>query len=394
MKKKLFLTSLSLTLIMTLVTTSFSQMIETSQTSTTYTTTTTLSTWKSLTQMPSCRDTFNTAVIDGKIYAIGGNISSDNNKALSSVEIYSPLSNSWSSIAPLNTPRVGGKVEVVNGKIYILGGYDGSEVTSSVEQYNPKTNKWIYVAPMKLNRYIPVTAVINGKIYVIGNDDSDAPSSILECYDPLLNKWTNLRPMKTPRATHKSVVLDGKIYAIGGNDYVIGGDNYNLKFTAERYDPSINKWTDIAPLKTLIYNRELSVLNGKIYAIGGIDTRDGTAVSMVEAYNPLTNKWRDIAPMSLPRYSHTAVVVNNKIYAIGGNYVSASGEDGSLIITPSAEVYNANTNSWTSLSSMSVPRYQHRSVTLNGKIYTIGGNNSYVSYQIPENTLSSVEVLQ
>ena len=49
------------------------------------------------------RDTHAVAVLDGKLYAVGGE--DINSNPLSSVERYDPATNVWESVAPMATAR-------------------------------------------------------------------------------------------------------------------------------------------------------------------------------------------------------------------------------------------------------------------------------------------------
>ncbi|KAH6940664.1 hypothetical protein HPB50_004083 [Hyalomma asiaticum] len=51
-------------------------------------------------------------------------------------------------VAPLNTRRSALSAAVLDGKIYALGGYDGQEYLSTVEVYDPATNVWTTGPPM------------------------------------------------------------------------------------------------------------------------------------------------------------------------------------------------------------------------------------------------------
>src|SRR2546429_135192 len=62
--------------------------------------------------------------------------------ALASAVIGDPVYNSWSSGAPMPTPRSNLTASVVNGKIYAIGGTDTSEGWSNkVEVYDPEKSK-------------------------------------------------------------------------------------------------------------------------------------------------------------------------------------------------------------------------------------------------------------
>lgn len=60
----------------------------------------------------------------------------------------------------------------------------------------------------------------------------------------------------------------------------------------------------------------VAVLSGKLFATGG--TNGSTALNDVEHYDPKLNSWTTVASMNVRRYGHRSVVVNNILYAMGG----------------------------------------------------------------------------
>ena len=83
------------------------------------------------------------------------------------------------------------------------------------------------------------------------------------------------------------------------------------------------KWTRKADMPTGRSHPSTSVVNGKIYAIGGIIGME--AASTVEEYNPMTDTWTEKADMPTPRTYLSTSAVNGKIYAIGGTNAAAMG---------------------------------------------------------------------
>ena len=65
--------------------------------------------------MPTARTYVCTAVLDGKLYAAGGEIEA-NGAPSNLVERYDPSTNAWKEVAPLSTPRAG--LALVSGCIY------------------------------------------------------------------------------------------------------------------------------------------------------------------------------------------------------------------------------------------------------------------------------------
>ncbi|MFC1793006.1 kelch repeat-containing protein [Planctomycetota bacterium] len=125
-------------------------------------------------------------------------------------------------------------------------------------------------------------------------------------------------------------------------------------------------WTRKANMPTARLGFSASTVNGKIYAIGGGNSIDGTAFRTVEEYDPATDTWTRKADMSMPRFFHCAGVVNDKIYIIGG----ATGPN---LFTPMVEEYDPATDTWQRKSSMPTTRGMLAASVLGDKIYVIGG---------------------
>jgi N-acetylneuraminic acid mutarotase len=70
--------------------------------------------------------------------------------SLSSVERYDPEKNAWEAVAPMSTARDASAAAVVDGKLYVMGGYDRQNRLSSVEQYDPVKDEWVAMASMAL----------------------------------------------------------------------------------------------------------------------------------------------------------------------------------------------------------------------------------------------------
>ena len=60
--------------------------------------------------------------------------------------------NSWIAKAPMPTPRGGLGVAVVDGKIYAIGGDASGKLVGTNEEYNPVTDTWTTKAPMPTPR--------------------------------------------------------------------------------------------------------------------------------------------------------------------------------------------------------------------------------------------------
>jgi N-acetylneuraminic acid mutarotase len=176
--------------------------------------------------------------------------------------------------------------------------------------------------------------------------------------------WSTRTSMPTARyILGVTTVSNGKIYAIGGMNSGIS------LATVEEYDPATDTWTTRSSMPTARHGLGVAAApNGKIYAIGGVS--DGSVdISTVEEYDPATDTWATRASMPTAREGIAVTIASNgKIYAIGGitaEYIST------------VEEYNPATDTWATRASMPTARFGSGiSTASNGKIYVFGGWNA------------------
>jgi hypothetical protein len=115
-----------------------------------------------------------------------------------------------------------------------------------------------------------------------------------------------------------------------------------------------------------------SALNGKIYAIGGTLNFLTSSFDIVEVYDPETNIWTTEIPMPTSRVSLATCVLKDEIYAVGGY-------DYPLMYALN-ETYNPELDEWITKAPMQETRQTFFLGAVGDKIYAIGG-----SYPNPEN---------
>lgn len=315
-------------------------------------------TWTTKSSMTEAKYLHQTAVVNGKIYAIGGKNSNE-------VDEYNPSTDTWIAKAPMNEARYDFQVVVVDGKIYAIGGHNASATLNSVEVYDPTNNTWTTKAPMNEMRYDFQATVIDGKIFVTGGNNGSTTLSTVQEYNPANDTWTTKTPMKYPRSSHQVVIIDGKIYVMGGSN------DSGILNTVEEYDHTNNTWTTKTPMHNAKNRYQVATINGKIYAIGGL-TSAVSCIKTVEEYDPSTDIWTTKAPMNEARCYHQVAVVDGKIYAIGGQSITTTAPSTYL---NSVEEYDPSTNKWTIIAPLNTQRRSHKVEVIDNKIYAIGGYN-------------------
>src|SRR5207237_8377281 len=126
--------------------------------------------WKQVSPAPEALHHLGVAAVDGKIYVVGGFAKSFRERTpVDSVWQYDPAADRWERRAPLPTPRGALAVAVIEGKIYAMGGERFSaagskekyEPVADVAVYDPKSDKWEVLLPMRQRRDHLVAGTIN-----------------------------------------------------------------------------------------------------------------------------------------------------------------------------------------------------------------------------------------
>lgn len=251
----------------------------------------------------------------------------------------------WAMKAPLLAPRVDSGIALLNGKIYVLGGAIMGKTDSQLNQeYDPATDRWRDRAPIPLGATHPGVAGDNGKIYVIGGFTASVHAAALDKvfqYDIATDAWRELPAINSPRGSVGVAIVNGKVHAIGGRisnhvtdnskatqgarglpyDMETNGPNTSLH---DVYDPATNSWQSAAPLPTARSNGAAVYYHGLILYAGGECKKPnpnggGDTFFENEAYDPKTNRWLTLAPLPAGRQGFGAEAVGQYAYFAGGS---------------------------------------------------------------------------
>jgi hypothetical protein len=203
--------------------------------------------------MPTPRSYLTANVVGGKIYLIGGYVpdNSDFGFSISALnEVYDPETDSWTTKEPMPTAASDYASAVVDNKIYVIGGQSIAPHSNLNQIYDPETDTWSVGAPSPSGiRYgacaAGATTGLNApkRIYVLGEIwhlwEGEPPNSN-RIYDPASDNWTFGVDVPTKRGSFSVAVVDDMPYAIGGQ--TISQDWYGNSYftpyaTNEQYTP-------------------------------------------------------------------------------------------------------------------------------------------------------------
>ena len=276
--------------------------------------------WTTKEPMPTARNGLGVAVVNDKIYAIGGSrgilLAHDDN------EEYNPITDTWTFRNPMPTPRGNFAIAVFQNKIYTFGGATRSggttELTTVTEVYDPATDAWETKTSMPTLKGYFSANVVNNKIYLVSGLTQSTPNASLYLsqenlvYDPITDSWATKKPIPTATHSYVSAVVDNRIY-------VIAGSSGNL---TQIYNPATDTWSNGESIPTAIQNAAGGATTGiaapkAIYVFGGF-IGFVWPINLTQVYHPENDTWSIGTDMPTPLYELGVAVVKDHLYAIGG----------------------------------------------------------------------------
>jgi N-acetylneuraminic acid mutarotase len=282
----------------------------------------------------------------------------------------------WQTVTQMQTPRFFCSATEVDGKIYVIGGSQSSSVIafSSVgtnEMYDPATNSWTTLAPMPTPRSDHAACCYDGKIYVIGGHAAHGENTLafVEVYDPATDTWAQKSDMKIARHGHAAFVYNNKIHTIGGTTHEADSIEVNGKMAT--YDPVTDQWTEQDTPNLVKYDFACCVVDDKLVVSGGIqDTAEpGSLCDKTFIYNFKYQTFQQLRKMPNKRCYLTGAFLNDVVYVIGGSTKSYPTPEAQSFV----DIYLPEQDAWVEGKELPSSRYGHASCVVHDRIYVFGG---------------------
>ncbi len=289
-------------------------------------------TWKTLAPMQQARGGLGVAVVDGKIYAIGGSIARGPYRPdtfaggyVGTNEMYDPETNTWTNKAPMPTPRAHFAITAYQHKIYCIGGaidfsvdelsgFYSSIVTGVTEVYDTITDTWSAKRSMPNEGMLIQAHVVNGRIYIMQGSQPYA-------YDPEEDLWSlkTRMPPPYPKASSVSAVVDNKIIVTA--EFAVG-PHYVSEQKIVIYDTETDNWSEgkSGPIVVALSTAGATVGSKapqRIYVLG-LEAPSPHPIFVNQVYDPKADTWSSATPVPTNRTDFGIAVLNDTLYAIGG----------------------------------------------------------------------------
>eukprot|EP01047_Picozoa_sp_COSAG01_P054293 COSAG01_NODE_5918_length_3955_cov_16.718102_1_plen_278_part_00 len=256
------------------------------------------SSWEALPNMTRQRDhAVAVALGDGRVLVAGGGDADGND--LASAEVLAADGSGWSAVAPMHTARLGAAGGLLpGGQMIVAGGrkhdrdIDGDDLVddrdfrdflATAELYDPVTNVWTELAPMATDRSHAAGCVLpDGRFAVVGGytmldvgvQQQPDPNSVRtrqgrksihrdgEVYDPETNVWMPLPGLLSgcnslSMSAHPQGRWGAALVPVAGGMLILGGVAQDGLVECELWDEDSQRWWRL-PYGRVRFNRSYS----------------------------------------------------------------------------------------------------------------------------------------
>ena len=173
--------------------------------------------------------------------------------------------------------------------------------------------------------------------------------------------WTSTGELNIGRYNHTATLLpDGKVLVAGGT----GSEScFKPTSSAELYDPVSGTWSPTGSLNTARASHTATLLQNGLVLVAGGYAADGY-LNSAELYDPATGTWRPTASFKNIRNSDSSdapLLQNGKVLVVGGD----------------AELYDPETEIWSSTSRPTGYYYLNLALLPDGKVLGFGWDWDY-----------------
>jgi galactose oxidase-like protein len=321
----------------------------------------------------------------GKVLIVSGSGNDPDNKDFQAA-VWDPKTHTIKTFKLAWDMFCNGMVVLPNGRPFVLGGtlsYDTSAHTFFGEPrtsaFNPAGEKFVDMPRMNGGRWYPTGTVLdNGSVMVYsGLGTTGATNTTVQIWTG--KAWTagGTAFAGVPLYPRQHVLPNGKVFESGANQ------------DSQIYDPVAHTFATVARTK-LTSNRNygssvllpLTPANGfkpKVMILGGVSPNATKTTELIDL-SVSSPAWVDGPPMVKARIQLNATLLpSGKVLVSGG---SENDEDNATAVKE-AQLYDPESNTFASASSMEFPRLYHSNTLLlpDATVVSLGGNPERKVYQ-------------
>jgi N-acetylneuraminic acid mutarotase len=200
-------------------------------------------------------------------------------------------------------------------ELHVVGGSGGVSQRNLI--YDITEDRWRFTGTFMPVRSKPAGGFIGDLLYVVGGWGRAGEGAVATTlvYDPAADSWSAGADVPYRIAAAGYTVLDDKLYLIGGRS---GEDSDTAVAAVSVYDPATDTWTRLADYPEPASWQACGAIDGLIYCAGGRGERH-QPLSRGYVYHPGADRWYRIADLPLTVTSTGSAAANGLLLLSGGN---------------------------------------------------------------------------
>ncbi|HEX8073688.1 MAG TPA: DUF1668 domain-containing protein [Thermoleophilaceae bacterium] len=173
-------------------------------------------TWRTLTPPPTNRGAVVAGVIGDELYVAGGFTRPQED--LSLLEIYNFKTARWRRGRDMAVARDHAAAAVVDGKLYVIGGRPLSLYgdLGDTERYDPASDRWERLPALPFPRSSMSAVTVGDQIVAIGGENGQRVNGRVDLFDVGTKAWSRLPDMATPREAFAAASYGQRVFAMEG----------------------------------------------------------------------------------------------------------------------------------------------------------------------------------
>lgn len=286
-------------------------------------------------------------LLDGRVLVVGGEGASG--ESTTSAELYDPATGTWSATENVPKPLFGNAAVLLRDGRVIVAGRDRAQV------YDPASGTWTATRPR-----VPGSGRSN--TFTLLRDGRVLDAEGAQVYDPASGDWTATGKRTGAGFGAAAVLLsDGRVLVAGGTGFKAPNDYFDVD-SAEVYDPLRGTYSAIARMRA------------KADPLGAFPQADGKVLVVgsdsLQVYDPATDAWTGLPGSRGARYDDASLLSDGTVLLM--RFVSDGADRAPCV---AADLYDPDSGSWTSASTMLDCHGEGRSLTvlLDGTVLVAGG---------------------
>ncbi|XP_077975525.1 kelch-like protein 26 [Styela clava] len=226
--------------------------------------------------------------------------------------------------------------------------------------------KLLYFSNKSLNKDEEVNVSLSSPISDEGVLLFDNNSKAVQVYCPIEETFNNLKQLNGNMlgAKYTAVFFKKFVFVLLPSRMVYRINAWETESTWTEMESMMNDHGEY--IRAAVHNSFISFVEMAQWSDTITMITSGNRCEKVYKYSPSGGSWSSVKPVTVARWAPAAAVYGNRVYVAGGFCIKTNTP------TSSTEFYDSECNTWTNMTSMTIPRVDFSLCIVNKNLFAVG----------------------